>query len=172
MKYFNARVLAENEDNGFLEYLEDLDLRTGSNHVLTHISEGVGLASEDNLNRNKNRKFGWSPTPNNIYHLENKIVAYTKRDGIVIGAVEDLDGIDTINHPMLLEELYRYKKDQNADRIRSFGLALTLAQYYDKTYQYLDSRKRFNSDESENRREKRKGITRNGLTNNSRLKQF
>ncbi len=43
MKYLNARVLAENEDNGFLEYLEDLDMRNGTNHVLTHI-RGCGFS--------------------------------------------------------------------------------------------------------------------------------
>ena len=157
MKYLNARVLAENEDNGFLEYLEDLDMRNGTNHVLTHISAGVGLASEDNLHKNKNRKFGWAPTSNNIYHLENKIVMYTKEDGIVIGEVQDLEGIDRINHPMLLEELYKYKKGNNADRIRSFGLALTLAQYYDKTYQYMTIPK-------EKREDRRKDNKKRGLS--------
>ena len=171
MKYYNCRVLAENEDNGYLEYLEDLDMRNGTNHVNTHMSEGVGLASEDNLNRNHNRKFGWSPTGNNIYHLEQKIVMYTKQDGVVIGGIEDLEGIDLINHPMLLEELYMYKKDQNADRIRSFGLALTLAQYYDKTYQYLQKKRLFR-DEDRKDKPKKIRITKNGFTDNSRLRQF
>lgn len=171
VKYYNCRILAENEDNGFLEYLEDLDMRNGTNHVLTHMSEGVGLASEDNLNRNKNRKFGWSPTPTNIYHLENKVVMYTKQDGVVIGNVEDLEGIDLINHPMLLEELYKYKVGQNADRLRSFGLALTLAQYYDKTYQYMV---RINHREQNNDKKKKNkvGITKNGLTDTSKLLKF
>lgn len=171
MKYYNCRVLAENEDNGYLEYLEDLDMRNGTNHVNTHMSEGVGLASEDNLHRNHNRKFGWSPTGNNIYHLEQKIVMYTKQDGVVIGNVEDLEGIDLINHPMLLEELYLYKKEQNADRIRSFGLALTLAQYYDKTYQYQQKKKVFR-DEDRKDKPRRIRITKNGLTDNSKLRQF
>lgn len=171
MKYYNCRVLAENEDNGYLEYLEDLDMRQGTNHVSTHMSEGVGLASEDNLNRNNNRKFGWAPTSNNIYHLENKIVMYTKQDGVVIGNVEDLEGIDLINHPMLLEELFKYKKDNNADRIRSFGLALTLVQYYDKTYQYM-KRAKYEKTEESKKTKKKSFITANGLTDNRRLRQF
>ena len=145
IKYFNARVLHENEDNGFIDYLE-------TNHyddLYIHMSDGVGLASEENFSKNKNRKWGWSPHGANIYHLEQKVVAYTKEDGIIIGDEEGLSGIDRINHPMLLYEFYKYKKGQNADRIRSFGLALTLAQYYDKTNQYIKGRKRQTKDEIE-----------------------
>ena len=72
---------------------------------------------------------------------------YTKEDGVVVNGIEDLTGVDRINHPMLLEEFYKYKKGQNADRIRSAGLALTLAQYYDKTYQYMKKRRRAPQDE-------------------------
>ena len=72
---------------------------------------------------------------------------------------------------MLLEELYMYKKDQNADRIRSFGLALTLAQYYDKTYQYLQKKRLFR-DEDRKDKPKKIRITKNGFTDNSRLRQF
>lgn len=146
IKYFNARVLHENEDNGFIDFLE-------TNHyddLYIHMSDGVGLASEENFSKNKNRKWGWSPHGRNIYHLEQKVVAYTKEDGIIIGNEEGLSGIDRINHPMLLYEFYKYKKGQNADRIRSFGLALTLAQYYDKTNQYIKGRKRKVEDEIEN----------------------
>lgn len=138
VKIFNARILAENEDNGFLEWMETHHM----DDVHIHFSTGVGLASEENLNLNKNRKFGWAPTALNIYRLEQKLVMYTKEDGIVINGIEDLTGVDRINHPMLLEEFYKYKKGQNADRIRSAGLALTLAQYYDKTYQYMKKRRR------------------------------
>ena len=138
IKIFNASVLMENEDTSFLEWLE-------TNHmddVHIHFSTGVGLASEENLTRNTNRRFGWSPTPINIYRLNQKMVMYTKQDGIIINGVEDLNGIDRVNHPMLLEEMYKFKKDNNTDRIRSAGLALTLAQYYDKTYQYQRHRKK------------------------------
>ena len=138
IKYFNARVLHENEDNGFIDFME-------TNHyddLYIHMSDGVGLASEENFSKNKNRKWGWSPHGANIYHLEQKVVAYTKEDGIIIGDEEGLSGIDRINHPMLLYEFYKHKKGKNADRIRSFGLALTLAQYYDKTNQYIKGRKK------------------------------
>ena len=138
IKYFNARALHENEDNGFIDFME-------INHyddLYIHMSDGIGLASEENFSKNKNRKWGWSPHGANIYHLEQKVVAYTKEDGIIIGDEDGLSGIDRINHPMLLYEFYKYKKGQNADRIRSFGLALTLAQYYDKTNQYIKGRKK------------------------------
>ena len=138
IKYFNARALHENEDNGFIDFME-------TNHyddLYIHMSDGIGLASEENFTKNKNRKWGWSPHGANPYHLEQRVVAYTKQDGIVVGDNEGLSGIDIINHPMLLYEFYKYKKGKNADRIRSFGLALTLAQYYDKTNQYIKGRKK------------------------------
>lgn len=167
MKAYNARLLHENEDNGFIEWMED-------NHpddLYIHVSTGVGLASEENLNRNHNRKWGWSPTPNNIYHANQKVVRYTKADGIVIGSQEGLSGVDRINHPMLLEELYKYKSGKNADRLRSFSLALTLAQYYDRTYQFQKNRKKANDP---NDRPKRKAPVRSskGLTDTSKLTKW
>ena len=167
IKYFNARVLHENEDNGFIDFME-------INHyddLYIHMSDGVGLASEENFSKNKNRKWGWSPHGANIYHLEQKVVAYTKQDGIVVGDNEGLSGIDIINHPMLLYEFYKYKKGKNADRIRSFGLALTLAQYYDKTNQYIKGRKKQIGDAIEDIK-KNKIKTSKGLTYTKQLIKY
>ena len=136
-----------------------------------HMSDGVGLASEENFSKNKNRKWGWSPHGPNVYHLEQKVVAYTKEDGIIIGDEEGLSGIDRINHPMLLYEFYKHKKGQNADRIRSFGLALTLAQYYDKTNQYIKGRKKQTRDEIEDIK-KNKIKTSKGLSYTKKLIKY
>ena len=160
IKYYNARVLYENEDIGFIEYMEDKHMED----VYVHISDGVGLATEENLNRNRNRKFGWSPTPLNIHNLENGMVMYTKEENIIIGMEDNLIGTDRINHPMLLEEFYKYKKGQNADRIRSFGLALKLAKYYDKTYGYMKGRKPEGRDGETEYKPKRKPMEIKGLT--------
>lgn len=167
MKIYNARFLHENADNGFIEYLED-------NHpedLHIHVSTGIGLASEDNLHRNLNRKWGWHPTDHNIYHLNQKIVRYTKEENIVIGDVQDLSGVDRINAEMLLEELYRYKKGKNADRIRSFGLALTLATYYDRTYQYIKNRKKPRDPNKETKKDNKYKVTR-GLTNTKGFSKY
>ena len=166
IKIFNARVLMENEDNGFLEWME-------ANHmddVHIHLSTGVGLASEENLTRNSNRRFGWSPTPINIYRLNQKMVMYTKADGITINGVDGLSGVDRINHPMLLEEMYKFKKDNNTDRIRSGGLALTLAQYYDKTYQYMKNRKK--EIKEDNKPKKSSFSTVNGFSHTNKLTKW
>ena len=166
IKMFNARFLHENADNGFIEYLEE-------NHpedLYTHVSAGVGLASEDNLHRNNNRKWGWHPTDHNIYHLNQKIVRYTKEEGVVIGEEQGLSGVDRINAEMLLEELYRYKKGKNADRIRSFGLALTLASYYDRTYQYIKNRKKTTTENKKNKQDRYK--TYKGLTSTKGFKKY
>ena len=168
IKYYNARILHENEDNGFVEYMEDNHIED----IYTHLSDGVGLATEENLNRNKNRKFGWAPTGLNIYNLEQTLVMYTKEEGIIIGYEEDLTGVDRINHPMLLEELYKYKKDKNADRIRSFGLALKLARYYDKTNAYMKHRIQYTDEEQEYTRRKNLKKTVKGFTHTNKLTKF
>lgn len=168
IKYYNARILHENEDNGFIEYMEDKHMED----IYVHISDGIGLATEENLNRNKNRKFGWSPTPLNIYNLEQSIVVYTKEENIVIGIEEDLNGVDRINHPMLLEELYKHKKGKNADRIRSFGLALKLARYYDKTYSYMKARSNLKKEDDVSNQKKTNKKDIKGLTYTNKLVKF
>lgn len=167
MKIYNARLLHENADNGFVEHLE-------TNHqedLFIHVSNGIGLATEENLNRNKNRSWGWSPTTTNIYHANQRVVRYTKEENVVIGAREDFSGVDRINHPMLLEELYKYKKDANADRLRSFSLALTLANYYDNSYQYLKKRRPIRA-EGDSGRPKLRQVGSRGLTDTSRIKKY
>ena len=164
MKIFNARLLHENDDNGFIEYLED----KYPDDLFIHVSEGIGLASEENLIRNKNRKWGVPANPTNIYNWTQRVVRYTKDENITIGDQEGLSGVDIINHPMLLEELYKYKKKNNADRLRSFSLALTLAQYYDKTYQFLKTRKKEVRDEDKVQKKIKK--TSRGLVDTSKLK--
>lgn len=164
VKYYNAMVLHENADNGFVEWMEQ-------NHMdeMYHFSDGIGLAIEENLHRNKNRKYGWSPTAQNIYNLENRIVAYLQQDNVVLGEHEGLSGVDLVNHPMLLEEFYKYKKGGNYDRIRSFGLALSLAQYYDKLYLYIKKRSHIRRD-GDVEFKKKKNLTINGLPNLTLLK--
>lgn len=166
IKFYNARILHENEDNSFVEYMEDNHM----DEIYTYLSDGVGLATEENLNRNKNRKFGWSPTPLNIYNLEQTMVMYTKEEGVKIGEEEGLTGVDRINHPMLLEEFYKYKKDLNADRLRSFGLALKLARYYDKTNAYMKFRNAPKKEETTYKKKKTIGVK--GFTFTNKLKKY
>lgn len=164
MKIFNARLLHENADNGFIEHLED-------NHpddLYIHVSTGIGLASQENLNRNQNRPWGWAPTPTNIYHANQKLVMYTKADGLVVGSTSGLSGVDVINHPMLLEELYKFKHKQNADRIRSSSLALMLAQYYDRTHQFMKYRTKTLTEEEKLKKNKPNRTAR-GLTDSKGL---
>lgn len=167
MKLFNARVLYENNDNGFIEYVEDVDPEA----VILHFSQGIGLASEQNLHRNNSRKYGWIATTQNIYHLTQGLVRYTKDDENILAEKENVLGVDLINHYMLLEEMIRYKPSQNADRLRSAGLALMLARYYDRTYNYMKRRKQTLLPNHEDPRKKKleKFKTFNGLSNLSGL---
>lgn len=69
---------------------------------------------------------------------------------------------------MLLEEMIQYKKDNNADRLRSFGLSLIYAEYLDKSYIYPKKIKRFD-ETPEVQKVKKKSI--NGFTNTSKFKK-
>lgn len=168
MKIFNARLLHENEDNGYVEFLEE----SHPEDLFIHVSTGIGLASEENLNRNQNRRWGWSPTTNNIYHATQKAVRYAKSENNVVGPDEGLSGVDIMNHPMLLQEMYKYKNKQNADRIRSFSLALTLAQYYDRTYKYMKYRRRTEKHDEDYQRKKAKERSSRGLSDTRGLTQW
>ena len=63
-----------------------------------------------------------------------------------------------------------YKKGKNADRIRSFGLALTLASYYDRTYQYIKNRKKTTTENKKDKQDRYK--TYKGLTSTKGFKKY
>lgn len=127
MKRYNAIVFPENDDEGFVEYVERYfpeDLR--------HISTGVDFASINNLYRNANRSFGFASDPRNIEYINRRLEYYTKRKDVIINGEDGLLGVQAINDPMLLEEIVRYKPKKNADRIRSAALAYAYGDFLDK----------------------------------------
>lgn len=137
MKYYNAIVFPENEDEGFKDFLE----RRHKLEALKHLAEGVDFSRSLNLDHNNNRAIGFSASIKNINRLNSRVLAYTQ-DPIEEGG--ELDGYIMINDIMLLEEMIHNKPGANADRIRSFGLALLYAEYLDKNNLYI-SRRRWNT---------------------------
>lgn len=137
MKYYNAIVFPENEDEGFKDFLE----RRHKLEALKHLAEGVDFSRSLNLDHNNNRAIGFSASIKNINRLNSRVLAYTQ-DPIEEGG--ELDGYIMINDTMLLEEMIHNKPGANADRIRSFGLALLYAEYLDKNNLYI-SRRRWNT---------------------------
>lgn len=146
MKYYNAIVFPENEDEGFKDFLE----RRHKIEAIKHLAEGVDFSRSLNLDHNNNRLIGFSATLKNVNRLNSRVLAYTQdpieEDG-------ELDGYMMINDIMLLEEMINNKPGANADRIRSFGLSLLYAEYLDKNNLYI-SRRRWgnNTEPTENKK--------------------
>lgn len=156
MKYYNAIVFPENEDEGFKDFLE----RRHKLEALKHLAEGVDFSRSLNLDHNNNRAIGFSATIKNINRLNSRVLAYTQDP---IEEEGELDGYVMINDVMLLEEMIHNKPGANADRIRSFGLALLYAEYLDKNNLYI-SRRRWNTQPQDG--VKRKRVTKHtGLIN-------
>lgn len=127
MKKYNAIVFPENDDEGFVEYVE-----RNYPEDLKHIASGIDFAKLNNMHRNSNREYGMSTDPRNIYYIERKLEFYTKRENVIVDGIDGLTGIQSINDPMLLEEMIRNKPGVNADRIRSAALAYAYADFLDK----------------------------------------
>lgn len=161
MKMYNAQVFHENADNGFQDFLE----RKYPLDAIRYLVPAVDFAVSVGFQNNNNRRYGYHPSPQNNRHLLNRVLAYTKddyNDGIE-------NGHERIRHPMLLEEMIQYKKDNNADRLRSFGLALIYAEFLDKNYMYPKKVKQLEFNTPEVQVQKKKTIK--GFTNTSKFKK-
>lgn len=142
MKMYNCIVNPENDDEGFVEWVS-------ANHPedLYHIADGIDFANFNNMHRNSNRKFGTSTDPRNILFIERKLQSYMKSDKFILNEVDGLLGVQVTNDPMLLEEIYKYKPKNNADRLRSAALAYSYANFLDKfnIHMYLSDNDYYNS---------------------------
>ena len=142
MKMYNCIVNPENDDEGFVEWVS-------ANHPedLYHIADGIDFANFNNMHRNSNRKFGTSTDPRNILFIERKLQSYMKSDKFILDGVDGLLGVQVTNDPMLLEEIYKYKPKNNADRLRSAALAYSYANFLDKfnIHMYLSDNDYYNS---------------------------
>ena len=162
MKYYNARVFHENEDNGYVDFLERLFPIDATKYLIPSINFSDALG--DNFYVNKNRRYGYSPQGGNNSHLLKRTVAYTKAD---IGDGLQ-NGFKRIRYPMLLEEMIQYRKENNADRLRAFGLAVIISEYLDKMYIEPRKPKKW---EREKNNEGKKNHLRGGLTSTKRFKK-
>lgn len=166
MKYYNAIVFPENEDNGFVDFLE----RNYPNDAFKHLANSVDFANSMGFENNRNRRVGYTPTGKNNRHLNNRVLAYTREDiDAKEGEETKRDGYTRISHIMLLEEMINYKEGANADRLRSFGMALIYAEYLDKNHMFI-SRRKFNTQEDDT--PKKKVVMNRGFTKAKRKKKW
>ena len=124
---FNAICFMENADDGYKQYLErkrvaDMWLQTS-----------LDFKAESTQASTNKRKYGWTPTKENIRYLKNLTIQYTKEeftytneDGVEI----TITGAQKINDIELLQEMIDYRDDNNVDRITAFGSCLGLEFHY------------------------------------------
>lgn len=122
LELYNAPVFMENEDMGFKEYMDRLEITD------EYILKSVEFTSDVNFDTNQKRQYGWQPTKKNkpflfgiMFKMLTKIEEY-----------EDLEGNirqrykfeRLINDVRLLDEMISYKPGGNFD-----GLTALMSAY-------------------------------------------
>lgn len=133
MDFYNAKCFPENEAGTFIQWFE----RKNKGHML---AEGFNVAREINpTTKASGRTYGIAATVPNINYCMSLFYEYCKED-IQVGTdkitgnpIKKL-GITRILDPMLLEEIIKYNKDGNYDRIVAFRHALAYAYHLDKYF--------------------------------------
>jgi hypothetical protein len=126
MKAYNAKCFMENADMGFKEYLDRL--RVTENFLVESFDFKADIGAIKSTGK---RRYGWTPTPENIRFLKNLVRNYVNKEHpkIINGEEVMVLGVDLINDIGLLEEMIYYKPDNNVDRITAFMSCLGYEYY-------------------------------------------
>lgn len=139
-KYYNARVLCENDEISFIDYMK----AKGDAHLLEKQPDWL---KEITPNTTQNREFGISRSSEKIInflhgclkkYMEEVIYKEVDENGSVVR--EDL-GVKRILDPVLLEEIIQYSEDANADRLIAAELALAQALKMDPIFGKVNAEK-------------------------------
>ncbi len=141
MQAYNAKCFMENADMGFKDYL---DKKRQTDFWLI---ESMDFKSDMSQKSHGRRRFGWTPTKENIAYLKSQAIAYANAEHTVInekGEEEVVLGVDLINDIGLLDEMITYRPDNNVDRITSFMSCLGYENYLFQNYMLptVDRRKK------------------------------
>lgn len=126
VKYYNARTLCENDEMSFINYMVD----KGDGHYLEDQPEWL---REIVPNSRVNRKKGIHRSSKQIRNfLDGQLKEYLeeildKQVDEVGSTIKEILGVSRIPDPMLLEEVMKFDKEKNFDRIIAAQLAITLA---------------------------------------------
>jgi hypothetical protein len=133
IKMYNGRVLCENDDISFIEYMK----AKGDAHYLEKQPDWL---REIVPNTTVSREYG-------IHRSSDKIIDFLHNgakkymEDIVLEEKDDqgnitkqITGMSKILDPVFLEEVIQYNEDGNFDRLISFELALALANKMDPIY--------------------------------------
>ena len=139
-KYYNARVLCENDEISFIDYMK----AKGDAHLLEKQPDWL---KEITPNTTQNREYGISRSSEKVInflhtclkkYMEEVIYKEVDENGSVVR--EDL-GVKRILDPVLLEEIIQYSESANADRLVAAELALAQAMKMDPVFGKVNSEK-------------------------------
>lgn len=134
-KYYNSRVVVENDEISFIEYMK----AKGDAHMLVKMSE-IGWLKEINPNTTVTREYGvHRSAPKNLNYLHSSLKKYLEEEVYVErdesgSVIKTLLGVHKILDPMLLEEIIQYTEDGNYDRIVAIELAIAQANAMDPIF--------------------------------------
>jgi len=134
-KYYNARVVVENDEISFIEYMK----AKGDAHMLVKMTE-IGWLKEVNANTTVTREYGIhrSSEKNRNYlhsslkkYLEEEVYTEKDEEGNITKRVL---GVYKVFDTMLLEEIIQFTEDGNYDRIIAIELAIAQANAMDPIF--------------------------------------
>lgn len=126
IKYYNARVLCENDDISFIEYMK----AKGDGHYL---ERQPAWLLEVVPNTTVKREYGIHRSSDKIRdylhnclkkYLETVLDVVRNEEGSEIGQIR---GVTRVLDPVLLDEIIKFNEDDNFDRIVAAELAIALA---------------------------------------------
>jgi hypothetical protein len=134
-KYYNARVVCENDEISFIEYMK----AKGDAHMLVKMSE-IGWLKEVSPNTTVTREYGvHRSAPKNISYLHSCLKKYLEEEVYIEKDEEGnitrrLLGVHKVFDVMLLEEIIQFTEDGNYDRIVGIELAIAQANAMDPVF--------------------------------------
>lgn len=123
---FNAKCFMENADDKYKQYLETK--RVGDEWLY----ESIDFKGDITQKATNKRRFGWTPTPQNIRFLKNLAINYTKEEVTILdeeGNEITVLGAQRINDLGLIQEMIDYRESANVDRMTSFMSCLGIEYY-------------------------------------------
>ena len=130
IKYYNAVALCENDEMSFIDYM----IAKGEGHMLMDTPDWI---KEYNPNSSANvRHKGVSSSPKNIELFNTNLKQYLEEvfASLPVPGSEEtkkLLGVAKIYDPTVLDEVIKWNKDGNFDRIRALSIAITCARKMD-----------------------------------------
>lgn len=126
LKYYNAKVLVENMDYGFIQHCVD------KNEAAKLLERTPTFLNDIHPNSTVNRDYGIHMTKDIKNYILSLIIEYitevidVERDesGNII---KEKLGVTRILDPLLIKELIKFTPKLNVDRVISFGLTLAMA---------------------------------------------